>query len=80
MTNKHIDFVMSIKNITHLERVILLYLINKSNEESVINFNQTEIAYNCSCSVAKVYSAIKNLIRKGFLEKLKKNEYKIILS
>ena len=80
MTNKHVDFVMGIKNITHLERVIFIYLINTANEEYTVNSNQTEIAYKCSCSVAKVYSAIKNLTKKGFLEKLKDNEYKIIFS
>lgn len=78
MKNKYVDFVMSIEDLTPIERLILLFLINTSDENFSFKFNSAEIAYKCYCSVVKVYTSFNNLEKRGFLEKINDKEYKVI--
>lgn len=78
MKNKYIDFVMSIEDLTPIERLILLFLINTSDENYQFKFNPAEIAYKCYCSIVKVYTSINNLEKRGFLEKINDKNYKVV--
>ena len=80
MKNKYIDFVMSIEDLTPIERLILLFLINTSDENYTFKFKSAEIAFKCHCSVVKVYTSFDTLEKRGFLEQINDKEYKVILS